>query len=69
MSGIPFHQTPMGNVFLTKTAPQAARELGRLADGIERLNALLEQLLAAQQREPVAKADDRRKAHDQAQHP
>jgi hypothetical protein len=57
MSGIPFHQTPMGNVFFTKTATQAVRELGRLADGIERLNALLEQLLAAQQREPSAKPD------------
>jgi hypothetical protein len=59
MNGIPFLQTPMGNVFFTKTAPQAARELGRLADGIERLNALLEQLLAAQQREPVEKAGRR----------
>jgi hypothetical protein len=57
MSGIPFHQTPMGNVFFTKTAPQAVREIGRLADGIERLNALLEQFLAAQQREPGAKPD------------
>jgi hypothetical protein len=58
MSGIPFHQTPMGYAFITKTAPQAVRELGRLAAGIERLNALLEQFLAAQQREPVAKPDD-----------
>jgi hypothetical protein len=58
MSGIPFHQTPMGHAFITKTAPQAVREIGRLADGIERLNALLEQLLAAQRREPVAKPDD-----------
>jgi hypothetical protein len=57
MSGIPFHQTPMGNVFLTKTAPQAVRELGRLADGIERLSALLEQFLGAQQREPEAEPD------------
>jgi hypothetical protein len=57
MSGIPFHQTPMGYAFITKTAPQAVRELGRLADGIERLNALLEQFLAAQQREPGAKPD------------
>jgi hypothetical protein len=57
MSGIPFHQTPMGNVFITKTAPQAVREIGRLADGIERLNTLLEQLLAAQQRDPRAKPD------------
>ena len=57
MSGIPFHQTPMGNVFFTKTAPQAVREIGRLADGMERLNALLEQLLAAQHREPGAKPD------------
>jgi hypothetical protein len=57
MSGIPFHQTPMGHAFITKTAPQAVRELGRLADGIERLNALLEQLLAAQQREPEAEPD------------
>jgi hypothetical protein len=52
MSGIPFHQTPMGHAFITKTAPQAMREIGRLADGIERLNALLEQLLAARQTEP-----------------
>jgi hypothetical protein len=58
MSGIPFHQTPMGYAFITKTAPQAVRELGRLADGIERLNALLEQFLAAQQREPGAKSDE-----------
>ena len=57
MSGIPFHQTPMGYAFITKTAPQAVRELGRLADGIERLNTLLAQLLAAQQREPGAKPD------------
>lgn len=57
MSGIPFHQTPMGHAFITKTAPQAVRELGRLADGIERLNALLEQLLAAQQCTPGAKPD------------
>jgi hypothetical protein len=57
MSGIPFHQTPMGHAFITKTAPQAVREIGRLADGIERLNALLEQLLAAQQREPGARPD------------
>jgi hypothetical protein len=57
MSGIPFHQTPMGNVFFTKTAPQAVREIGRLADGIERLNALLEQFLATQQREPEAEPD------------
>jgi hypothetical protein len=58
MSGIPFHQTPMGNVFFTKTAPQAARELGRLADGIERLNALLEQLLIAQQHAPGVKPSE-----------
>ena len=58
MSGIPFHQTPMGYAFITKTAPQAVRELGRLADGIERLNALLEQFLAAQQREPGAEPDE-----------
>jgi hypothetical protein len=57
MSGIPFHQTPMGYAFVTKTAPQAVRELGRLADGIERLNALLAQLLAEQQSEPGAKPD------------
>jgi hypothetical protein len=57
VSGIPFHQTPMGHAFITKTAPQAVRELGRLADSIERLNALLEQLLAALQREPSAKPD------------
>jgi hypothetical protein len=58
MSGVPFHQTPMGYAFITKTAPQAVRELGRLADGLERLNALLELFLAAQRREPVAKPDD-----------
>jgi hypothetical protein len=57
MSGIPFHHTPMGQAFITKTAPQAVRELGRLADGIERLNALLEQFLAAQQRESSVKPD------------
>ena len=57
MSGIPFHQTPMGYAFITKTAHRLGRELGRLADGIERLNTLLEQLLAAQQREPGAKPD------------
>ena len=57
MSGIPFHQTPMGYAFITKAAPQAVRELGRLADGIERLNTLLERLLATQQREPGAKPD------------
>ena len=57
MSGIPFHQTLMGHAFITKTAPQAMREIGRLADGIERLNALLEQLLASQQREPSGKPD------------
>jgi hypothetical protein len=57
MSGIPFHQTPMGHAFITKTAPQAVRDIGRLADGIERLNALLEQFLAAQQREPGTKPD------------
>jgi hypothetical protein len=54
MSGIPFHQTPMGHAFITKTAPQAVREIGRLADSIERLYALLEQLLAARQSEPGA---------------
>jgi hypothetical protein len=47
----------MGYTFITKTAPQAVREIGRLADAIERLNALLEQALAAQQREPGAKPD------------
>ena len=57
MSGIPFHQTPMGYAFITKTTPQAVREIGRLADGIERLNALLEQFLAAQQCAPSAKPD------------
>jgi hypothetical protein len=57
MSGIPFHQTPMGHAFITKTAPQAMRDIGRLADGIERLNALLEQLLAARQGEPGTKSD------------
>jgi hypothetical protein len=57
MSGIPFHQTPMGHAFITKTAPQAVRDIGRLADGIERLNALLEQLLAARQGEPGTKSD------------
>ena len=36
MSGIPIHQTPMGHAFITKTAPQAVRDIGRLADGIER---------------------------------
>jgi hypothetical protein len=54
MSGIPFHQTPMGYAFITKTAPQAVREIGRLADGIERLNALLAQLLAARESKPGA---------------
>jgi hypothetical protein len=49
MSGIPFHQTQMGYAFITKTVPQALREITRLADGIEKLNTLLEQLLAARQ--------------------
>jgi hypothetical protein len=49
MSGIPFHQTQMGHAFITRTAPEAVRELTRLADGIEKLNTLLEQLLAARQ--------------------
>jgi hypothetical protein len=61
MSGIPFHQTPMGYAFITKTAPQAVRELGRLADGVERLNTLLEQLLDAQQRESEAQPDGEEK--------
>ena len=57
MSGIPLHQTPMGHAFITKTAPQAVRDIGRLADGIEQLNALLEQLLAARKGEPGTKSD------------
>jgi hypothetical protein len=55
MSGIPFHQTQMGHAFITRTAPEAVRELGRLADGIEKLNTLLEQLLAARQHAAGAK--------------
>jgi hypothetical protein len=49
MSGIPFHQTPMGYAFITKTMPEAVRAITRLADGIEKLNTLLEQHLAARQ--------------------
>jgi hypothetical protein len=49
MSGIPFHQTPMGHAFITRTMPEAVRAMTRLADGIEKLNTLLEQLLAARQ--------------------
>jgi hypothetical protein len=57
MSGIPFHQTQMGHAFVTRTAPAAVRELTRLADGIEKLNSILEKLLAAQQSKPGAKPD------------
>jgi hypothetical protein len=57
MSGIPFHQTPMGYAFITKTAPQAVREIGRLADSLERLNSLLEQFLAARQGESATKPE------------
>jgi hypothetical protein len=37
--------------------PQAVREITRLADGIEKLNGILEKFLAAQQSEPGAKPD------------
>jgi hypothetical protein len=57
MSGIPFHQTQMGYAFITKTVPEALREITRLADGIEKLSGILEKLLAAQQSEPGAKPD------------
>ena len=57
MSGIPFHQTPMGYAFITKTMPEAVRAMTRLADGIEKLNSILEKLLAAQQGAPGAKPD------------
>jgi hypothetical protein len=54
MSGIPFHQTQMGYAFITRTVPEAVREITRLADGIEKLNTLLEQLLVARQHAPEA---------------
>ena len=54
MSGIPFHQTQMGHAFITRTAPEAVRQLTRLADGIEKLNSILEKFLAAQQGAPGA---------------
>jgi hypothetical protein len=44
----------MGHAFITRTAPAAVRELTRLADGIEKLNSILEKLLATQ---PGAKPD------------
>jgi len=49
MSGIPFYQTQMGYAFITRTVPQAIREITRLADGIETLTSILEKFLAAQQ--------------------
>ena len=49
MSGIPFHQTQMGHAFITRTVPEAVRAITRLADGIEKLNTLLEQHLAARE--------------------
>ena len=55
MSGIPFHQTQMGHAFITRTAPEAVRQLTRLADGVEKLNSILEKFLAAQQEAPGAK--------------
>jgi len=57
MSGIPFHQTQIGHAFITRTVPQAIREITRLADGIEKLNSILEKFLAAQQGAPGAKPD------------
>ena len=57
MSGIPFHQTQMGHAFITRTVPEAIRAMTRLADGIEKLNSILEKLLAAQQSELEAKPD------------
>ena len=56
MSGIPFHQTQIGHAFITRTVPEAIRVMTRLADGIEKLNSILEKLLA-QQSEPGAKPD------------
>ena len=57
MSGIPFHQTQMGHAFITRTVPEAVRAITRLADGIEKLNSILEKFLAAQQEAPGAKPD------------
>jgi hypothetical protein len=39
----------MGYAFITRTVPEAVRGITRLADGIEKLNTLLEQLLVARQ--------------------
>jgi hypothetical protein len=55
MSGIPFHQTQMGHAFITRTMPEAVRAMTRLADGIEKLNSILEKFLAAQQGAPGVK--------------
>jgi hypothetical protein len=57
MSGIPFHQTRLGHAFVARTVPEAVRAMTRLADGIEKLNSILEKLLAAQQGSPGAKPD------------
>jgi hypothetical protein len=57
MSGIPFHQTPIGHAFITRTMPEAVRAIARLADGIEKLSGILEKFLAAQQGAPGAKPD------------
>ncbi len=37
MSGIPFHQTPMGRRFYESTMPELVRELARLNKNLERL--------------------------------
>ncbi len=36
MSGIPFHQTPMGRRFYESTMPALVRELARLNKNLER---------------------------------
>ena len=54
MSGPEFFQTIMGKRFFESTVPELVRQIGRLADGVERLNANLESQAAAS---PAAHAE------------
>jgi hypothetical protein len=42
MSDVPFHRTQMGHRFYDHTVPELARNVGRVADLLERLIVVLE---------------------------
>jgi hypothetical protein len=48
MSDVPFYRTQMGHRFYEHTVPELARNLGRVADLLERLVVALERTRAAE---------------------